>query len=388
MAVDCLVGAAERFAGGVLNDDLCLVAVRSRLAKRVTEAGGGAPRQETPAGRRAGARASPAVSVRRPRPDGYRRGMRANEITRERLRRLADLRPPSGKVLSLYLNLDPSQFGTAPARSTEVNSVINHAEAASSSDDERLTHDERAALRADLERVRGFLGNGLDASGARPSRCSAPARPTCSRSSSCPSRSQQDAIVDDVPHLEPLARFGLEASWCVILVSRRTGRILVGTRHELRELRRIEANPPRLDNSDTFVARDDGLESHAIALHVKQVSEAALHHLMSDGFDCVLVAAAQDLVHEVERRLHPEVAKRIVGRIDVEIERSTPEAVLEAATAQMDLHVRRRQDDGLSRLSERLATGGAAAAGPRRRPGGGQRAPARDAVPGVRAATR
>ena len=52
MAVAALISAAERFAGGVLNDDLCLVAVRSRLARRVTEAGGGAATQETqrPAG--------------------------------------------------------------------------------------------------------------------------------------------------------------------------------------------------------------------------------------------------------------------------------------------------------------------------------------------------
>jgi hypothetical protein len=39
-AVDRLATAATRFAGGVLNDDLCLVALRSRLAKRVTAAGG------------------------------------------------------------------------------------------------------------------------------------------------------------------------------------------------------------------------------------------------------------------------------------------------------------------------------------------------------------
>lgn len=38
-AVQRLTEAAQRFAGGVLNDDLCLVAVRSRLAKRITADG-------------------------------------------------------------------------------------------------------------------------------------------------------------------------------------------------------------------------------------------------------------------------------------------------------------------------------------------------------------
>jgi hypothetical protein len=55
-AVQRLTEAAQRFAGGVLNDDLCLVAVRSRLAKRVTADGreraadlpGEAPQPATP----------------------------------------------------------------------------------------------------------------------------------------------------------------------------------------------------------------------------------------------------------------------------------------------------------------------------------------------------
>lgn len=288
--------------------------------------------------------------------------MRANEITRERLRRLADVRPPSGKVLSLYLNLDPSQFGTAPARSTEVNSVINHAERLVR-DDERLTHDERVALRADLERVRGFLGNGLDASGAQAVAVFCSSAADLFEVLKLPEPVTQDAIVDDVPHLEPLARFGLEETWCVVLVSRRTGRILVGSRHELREVRRIDSNPPEPDRSDTFIARDDGTESHAIALHLKEVSEAALQVLGREGFDRVLTGATQDLVNEVDKRLHPDVARRIAGRIDVEIERSTAETVLGAALPQMDWHARQRQDESLTRLSERLATGGAAAAG-------------------------
>jgi hypothetical protein len=47
-AVERLTAAAQRFAGGILNDDLCLVAVRSRLAKRVT-AGGGLVQEPVPA---------------------------------------------------------------------------------------------------------------------------------------------------------------------------------------------------------------------------------------------------------------------------------------------------------------------------------------------------
>ena len=49
--------------------------------------------------------------------------MAANTITRGRLRRLAELRPQRGLVLSVFFNLDPSEFATPAARATEVNSV-------------------------------------------------------------------------------------------------------------------------------------------------------------------------------------------------------------------------------------------------------------------------
>ena len=50
----------------------------------------------------------------------------ARPITR-RLRRLAELHPERGKVLSVFFNLDPSEFATPPARATEINSVLTAA---------------------------------------------------------------------------------------------------------------------------------------------------------------------------------------------------------------------------------------------------------------------
>src|SRR2546423_8167777 len=82
--------------------------------------------------------------------------MQTNELTSDRLRHLADLRPDGACVLSLFLNLDPSQFGTAPARATEANALIDEAErklrAANG-----LTHDQQQGLRRDIERARDFF---------------------------------------------------------------------------------------------------------------------------------------------------------------------------------------------------------------------------------------
>jgi len=85
--------------------------------------------------------------------------MAANTITRDRLRRLADVKPERGRVLSVFLNLDPTEFATPAARSTAITSVMT--EAAHRVDQaDGLDHEERQALRADVDRVREALRPG------------------------------------------------------------------------------------------------------------------------------------------------------------------------------------------------------------------------------------
>ena len=52
--------------------------------------------------------------------------MATNRFTRGRLRRLAEVEPEHGRVLSVFFNLDPSEFATPAARSTEVNLSLIH----------------------------------------------------------------------------------------------------------------------------------------------------------------------------------------------------------------------------------------------------------------------
>src|SRR5437762_2027643 len=88
---------------------------------------------------------------------GYPEHMQANEVTTERLRRLAETRPGGGgKVLSVYVDLDPSEFATAPARAMAITSVLDEAER-ELRDAPQLDRGARAGLRSGLERVRRFL---------------------------------------------------------------------------------------------------------------------------------------------------------------------------------------------------------------------------------------
>src|SRR5687767_695236 len=154
--------------------------------------------------------------------------MAADSIARRRLRRLAEVRPERGMVLSVFFNLDPSEFATPAARSTEATSVLTAA--AHRIDEAReLEHDERVALRADLERVRELLSGGDLAQnsthGLAVYACGLAGLLEIVR---LPYPIESRAVLNHTPYVEPLVRIGGDERWCVLLVNRKTARILLG----------------------------------------------------------------------------------------------------------------------------------------------------------------
>jgi peptide chain release factor subunit 1 len=85
--------------------------------------------------------------------------MKVNELDVATLRRLSALRPERGKVLSLYLDLDPSTFATPAARATAITSLLDEAERKARSEDG--DHEAKIALREDVERARDFFASGF-----------------------------------------------------------------------------------------------------------------------------------------------------------------------------------------------------------------------------------
>src|SRR5215207_542427 len=165
--------------------------------------------------------------------------MAANTITRGRLRRLVELRPERGLVLSVFFNLDPSEFATPAARATEVNSVVTAA-AHKVDEADGLEHGERQALRADVERVREVLkGPDVATNGTHGLAVFACGPADLLEVVRLAHPIESRAIVDDHPCVEPLVRNGSSERWCVLLVNRRTARIFVGTVDGLTEVDQI-----------------------------------------------------------------------------------------------------------------------------------------------------
>jgi peptide chain release factor subunit 1 len=290
--------------------------------------------------------------------------MAATTITRNRLRRLADVKPARGLVLSVFLNLDPTEFATPAARSTAVTSVLT--EAAHRVDDAGgLDHDVREALKEDVERVRETLmASDIAQNGARAVAVYA-CKPADLLEVVRINRPVDSAVVlDRSPYLEPLVADADEERWCVLLVNRRNARFFVADGGGLEETDRVE--------DDVHSQHDQGGWSQANYQrgvekekddHLVHVAEVAFSAHKERGFDRLLIGAPEALVGELEQKLHPYLRERIVARLHLDVENSSIEDVRSAARGAIEDWRRRQEREALDRLTEGVGRGGRGAAG-------------------------
>jgi peptide chain release factor subunit 1 len=289
----------------------------------------------------------------------------ATTITRNRLRRLADVKPERGRVLSVFLNLDPTEFATPAARSTAITSVLTKA-AHRIDEAEGLEHDERVALKEDVERVReALMASDIAQNGTRAVAVYA-CKPADLLEVVRITRPVDFAVVlDRTPYLEPLAAEAHEERWCVLLVNRRNARFFVGEDGGgIEETDRVEDDVhSQHDQGGWSQARyQRGVEKEKDD-HLVHVADVAFDAHKRRGFDRLLVGAPDELVGELEQKLHPYLRERIVGRLHLDVENSSIEDVRGAAKRAIEDWRRRCEREALDRLTEGVGRGGRGAAG-------------------------
>jgi peptide chain release factor subunit 1 len=289
--------------------------------------------------------------------------MQTNELTPAAVRRLAELRPPKGKVLSLYLNLDPSEFGTAPARKSAVTSLLDEARRRVEEID-GLSHEEHEALRGDLDRARRYFSNGDFAKGAHAVALFAARPADLFEPLKLPRPVDTGVAIADTPYIAPLAELGVSAEWCVLLVSRKVGRILRGSTEGLVETTAVfdDVHGQHSQGGWSQARYQRSVEKEAED-HVHRVTALAFRSFKRKPFDRLLLGCPEELEPEVVGELHDYLGKRYVGRFEVDVENTTPEQVLAAAAPAMEAEDRRRERDALDRLVEGVGSGGRGAAG-------------------------
>jgi peptide chain release factor subunit 1 len=260
------------------------------------------------------------------------------------LRRLAGVRAPKPQVLSLYLNLDPFEVPTAPARATAINALLDEAGRVVDERDDELDHAGMVALRQDLETVRERLeGRQTSLEGGKAFaifRCSPLG---LDETLPLPRPVRSRVVVDSAPFLEPL---------------------LQGTRDRLEELtkRRDPVHGQHDQGGWSQPNYERSIEQDVLA-HLQRSADALRQIAAQAPFDHLVLGGPHELVRAGSARLPAELRDRLVGWVEVDVENSTPTEVLAAVTPTIEAFERDEERRRLDRLIAGASRGGRGTAG-------------------------
>ncbi len=289
-------------------------------------------------------------------------------IAADPVRRLIEHRT-GHPVISLYLDLDPERFATAPARAAQIRSLIDQA-ARELDASGGLSHDELVTLRADLQRVDGYLssrgegGASFKGAGALGVFCSGLddlfeviqlARPTPGR-----------VVIGRSPYVEPLVSVLQQRRWLVALVSRRLGRVLGGSVDQLREQANFdEWVRGQHDQGGWSQAHYERSIEKDTDDHLRRVAGGVNQRFREERFDRVAMGGPVEIVPRLESHLSAEVKACLApGRIEVDLSSANDEEI-RRALAQLVLDDEKQcERDALDRLAAGVGSGGRGVGGP------------------------
>ncbi|MDQ3849654.1 MAG: hypothetical protein M3296_03440 [Actinomycetota bacterium] len=277
-------------------------------------------------------------------------------VTDDTLRRLATLRP-GGAVLSLYLNLDPSEFGTQAARGAAIRSLLDHA--GRQVEEAEVDHDARQALREDLERVQSYFRGEFSAKGAHGMAIFSAVRGGLFEAIALDGLTENRVVIDDRPYVSPLVDSTDPRDWFVVLVNRRDARFLRGNAQRLEEVGEVSDDVHgQHEQGGWSQRRYERSVDGEVEAHLQHVAEEVERQARRAPFERLLVGGPEELVPRFEERLGAALRQRLGGRVEVDVGHSTADEVRRAALPCFEDDERRRERQALDRLARGIASGG------------------------------
>jgi peptide chain release factor subunit 1 len=288
----------------------------------------------------------------------------ASSVSWEGLRELAGFRVQNGCAISLYLNLDPSVSPTPAAADVRRHSLLDEAGKQAEASRLDLTHDQRAALRSDLDRIRRFLEHEFDRDGARGLVVFAASLDNFWRPLALTGVVPDQVKVDREFYLTPLVPLvGRGEGALVAMVGRERGDVYVLRGGRLEEVaNRSEDQPRRHDQGGWSQANYQRHVDSLVHGHLRGVAQELHAQLRRLSRPTLVIACSEETRAELSALLSSEVRAAVAGWVHAEA-RATPAELLEIVAPLLERRGEEQQSEAVDRWREEVGRSGRAAGG-------------------------
>ena len=288
----------------------------------------------------------------------------AATVSWEGLRELAAFRAEKGRAISFYLNLDPRVSPTAGDIATRVNSLLDEAGKQVVAGRTDLTHDQRVALKGDLDRIRRYYELEFSRDGARGLAVFSDGLDNFWRPLPLTASVDDEIKVYDEFYLTPLVPLvGRGEGALVAVVGRERGdlyRLRGGRLDEIAD--RTEEQPGRHDQGGWSQARYQRHIENLVASHLRRVADELDRRMRRQGSAPVVVVSSEETRAEFADMLSGTAKNAVVGWTQAEAHAAPPE-LLELARPVLERWYEQREQEALARWQEEAGRQGRAASG-------------------------
>jgi len=282
-------------------------------------------------------------------------------LTWETLRELAGFRSGSGCAVSLFLGLDPSTAPTAADAETRLRALLSHAEKEPAG--RERGHQQKAALRADVERIREWWKSEFRRDGLRGLALYASSADGLWRTLPLAEHVPDGVSVGSELALVPLVPLvGRDNGALVAFVGRERGLVFRLTGGRLEEVvDESEEQPGQHDQGGWAQARYQRHIDKLVADHLRNIGSELDRRVRRARPELVLVAP-EELRNELLAKLATETREAVVGWTEADAY-ATPTDLLEVVRPVLDDARATRERELVDRWRDELGRGGKATAG-------------------------
>jgi hypothetical protein len=268
-------------------------------------------------------------------------------------------------VVSLFLDLDPSQFATAPARATQIRSLLDRGRRELEADGS-LDREDHLALREDLDEIESRLESPeLPVDGSRALAIFCSRRDDLFETVPLTHSVEASVVIDRTPRVEPLVVQRSEF-WCVALVSRRELRVFTGPPDGLSELvHREDDVHGKHSQGGWSQARYQRSYEHDADVHLRSAADALSTLRRDQPFDVLAIGGPEEPQTRLRSMLAKELSEVLIPEpVEVDLSVASDSSVRESVAVLAEARRVSHERTAVERLREQLAAGRKGAAGP------------------------